>query len=161
LEAGQDPFRRGGALYFSPASRIRAKASSKLDKPLVAHEQRGAIVRWLETLYWPDRLPISCTDDTTVEHVLPQTLKDDWERSFYEKDHEHWVHRLGNLCLLPKDLNEDLRTSRWSKKQTAYLDLEGRHRSAADVGKSRTWTPADVARRHERVVTMAREALGL
>jgi len=161
LEAGQDPFRRGGALHFSPASRIRAKASSKLDKPLVAHEQRGAIVRWLETLYWPDRLPLRCTDDTTVEHVLPQTLKDDWGRTFDEKDHEHWVHRLGNLCLLPKDLNEDLRTSRWNKKQSAYLNLEGRHRSAADVVKSRTWTPADVARRHERVVTMAREALGL
>jgi len=161
LAAGQDPFRRGGALYFSPTSRIRAKASAKLDKPLADHEQRGVIVRWLETLYWTNRLPLRCTDDTTVEHVLPQTLKDDWEHSFDEKDHEHWVHRLGNLCLLPKDLNEDLRTSRWSKKQSAYANLEGRHRSAADVGEFRTWTPADVAGRHERVVAMAREALDL
>jgi hypothetical protein len=161
LESGHDPFRSGGALNMRQQALVRRKASAKLGKPLVAYEQRAAIMRWLETLYWPDRLPADCTDNTHIEHVLPQALKDGWEGVFTETEHEEWVHCLGNLCLLPKDLNWELGAAPWTNKRPAYLDLDEQYRSAADVAKFKTWTSADVKRRHDRVVGMAREALRL
>jgi hypothetical protein len=37
----------------------------------------------------------------TIEHVLPQALKDDyWKSRFTEDQHGLWLHRLGNLTLL-------------------------------------------------------------
>lgn len=37
----------------------------------------------------------------TIEHVLPQALKDAyWRERFTDDDHRFWLHRLGNLALL-------------------------------------------------------------
>jgi hypothetical protein len=37
----------------------------------------------------------------TIEHVLPQALKDPyWRERFSDDDHRLWLHRLGNLALL-------------------------------------------------------------
>lgn len=46
----------------------------------------------------------SCTDNYTVEHVLPQNkkLNSDWKKMLgqdWKKDQEIWLHRLGNLTL--------------------------------------------------------------
>lgn len=166
IEADRNPFfhRKGdpgepdyAALRFS--AKMRAKAMAQLDAPFVSATQRGAVVRWLETLMWESRVPRQCTDDADIEHILPQALKDGWERDFTDDEHEYWKHRLGNLCLLPRLLNFELQTSPWSVKRAAYLDLDNGFRLAAAAAAFEQWTPEAISARHRTILGKAVAAL--
>jgi hypothetical protein len=57
----------------------------------------------------------------TIEHVLPQNPKDGcWENWSYE-EHQKWVHRLGNLVLLPKKKNSEAQNYSFKDKKEKYF----------------------------------------
>lgn len=65
----------------------------------------------------------------TVEHVLPQKppAGSDWQRQFTREQQEHWLHRLGNLILLPGRLNSAASNKSFAGKRDAWQTmLEGR-----------------------------------
>jgi hypothetical protein len=59
----------------------------------------------------------------TIEHVLPQNPKpdSDWCKNWEDETREKWVHRLGNLVLLPKKKNSQAQNLDFSQKKTKYF----------------------------------------
>ncbi len=53
-----------------------------------------------------------------IEHIMPQTLSDEWKTSIGEnwpEDHEHWLHTIGNLTLTA--YNPELSNKSFSEKR--------------------------------------------
>ncbi|MFN8863852.1 MAG: DUF262 domain-containing protein [Flavobacteriales bacterium] len=60
-------------------------------------------------------------DDGTLEHILPESMTDDWRKLFTEEEHESSVYMLGNLTLLePKLNNKEAAQHSFSKKKEVY-----------------------------------------
>jgi len=124
-------------------------------------DRRGAHVRWLETLYWPDSaVNFAATVNTSVEHVLPQRADGKWLKDFPEAIHIH-SHQFGNLCLIPKSLNEELKNNQYAKKRRALKELGEEYRSARDVAAAAQWNMGAVQARTDRLKSMALKALGV
>jgi hypothetical protein len=162
LAKGLDPFRfrvggAYGALSFSRS--VREKARKALVGPFNDDEKRGAITRWLETLQWGASLPKSCTDDASVEHILPQTPQGSWLTTFTPEQQEYWINRIGNLCIIPKKMNEEIGNSEWPIKLNAYKSLDARFKGAQDVAAGRAWDVDMVKARTERLARLAERAL--
>ena len=54
----------------------------------------------------------------TIEHILPQNPGTEWGEDNY--DFDTLVYRLGNMCLLEKKYNNDLKNASYNKKMSAY-----------------------------------------
>jgi uncharacterized protein with ParB-like and HNH nuclease domain len=57
---------------------------------------------WLRRLENHNRKELVMTDRYTIEHILPQTLSEEWKTelgSDWQDIQEKWLHRLGNLTL--------------------------------------------------------------
>ncbi len=57
------------------------------------------------------------SDLDTIEHIYPQNPGDDWNND----DLDAFTYRLGNLCLLEKSLNKDIKNTSYDKKAQAYM----------------------------------------
>ncbi len=58
----------------------------------------------------------------TIEHVLPQALKDDyWRQRFTAEQHQQWLHKLGNITLLCGKKNTKAQYYSFPKKKEIYL----------------------------------------
>jgi hypothetical protein len=63
----------------------------------------------------------------TIEHVLPQTLKDAyWRERFTDDDHRLWLHRLGNLALLAGIKNYKAQYFPFDRKKKIYAERNNR-----------------------------------
>ncbi len=51
----------------------------------------------------------------TIEHIYPQNPDDSWDDGLYA-----YTYRLGNLCLLEKNLNKDIKNLPYTEKVKAY-----------------------------------------
>ena len=58
----------------------------------------------------------------TVEHVAPQSRENGWEKSIYQSIYSDskTAHTLGNLILLPKEVNEIIGNRSWEHKKLMY-----------------------------------------
>lgn len=161
----QDPFQfrpspgEFGALHFSPLMRERAR--SALLSPFTDEARRSAIVRWLETLYWSRSMPKGPTRNTSVEHVLPRASKGAWAKLFDESIRDTATNKLGNLCIMPKELNDDLGNSEYAAKRAVYLTLPAEFRSAHEVAANTEWTPEVLEARTAAIAQKAASALGI
>src|SRR5690606_13466255 len=63
----------------------------------------------------------------TIEHMIPQTLDDDWKKYLgKDVDDEHLVsltHSLGNLCLLSGPANSSVGQDPFESKRDAYSPI--------------------------------------
>jgi len=160
IDDKQDPFAHGGVLRLSAA--YRARVVNRLqDGQITDAARRGAHVRWLEALYWPAAaVNFSATNGSSVEHVLPQRPTEQWLKDFPQAINIH-AEQFGNLCLIPKALNEGLGNDQYKTKRAALKALPAHYKSAHDVAKSTSWTMASVQTRNERLKVLAISALGL
>ena len=71
------------------------------------------------------------------------------------------TEQFGNLCLVPKDVNERIGNSQYADKRPVFLKLAKECKSAHDVAKAKTWTMASVQARTEQLKAKALPALGL
>ncbi|WP_265500746.1 DUF262 domain-containing protein [Paracoccus beibuensis] len=63
----------------------------------------------------------------TIEHVLPQALKDAyWRERFTDDDHRLWLHRLGNLALLTGIKNYKAQYFPFDRKKKIYAERNNR-----------------------------------
>ncbi|WP_265501810.1 DUF262 domain-containing protein [Paracoccus beibuensis] len=63
----------------------------------------------------------------TIEHVLPQALKDAyWRERFTDDDHRLWLHRLGNLALLAGIKNYKAQYFPFDRKKKIYAERNNR-----------------------------------
>jgi len=61
----------------------------------------------------------------TIEHVLPQSSKDDyWTTRFTDEQKRTWVHKIGNLTLISGKKNSAAQNYDFSKKKKIYLEKD-------------------------------------
>lgn len=95
-------------------------------------------------------------DDGTysIEHIMPQTLQNDWKESLgedYESIHEEWVHRLANLTLTA--YNSKYSNSTFLKKrdvQNGFADSGIRMNQL--LSKYDRWTLDELIHRNQHMV---------
>lgn len=59
-------------------------------------------------------------DIKTIEHIAPQTNDGNWDATIYDIE-KPLVHSLGNLTLLPQDINSSVGNKGWKEKYLYYL----------------------------------------
>lgn len=59
-------------------------------------------------------------DVKTIEHIAPQTNDGNWDANIYDIE-KPLVHTLGNLTLLPQDINSSIGNKGWKEKYLYYL----------------------------------------
>ncbi|HOO25180.1 MAG TPA: DUF262 domain-containing protein [Clostridiales bacterium] len=93
----------------------------------------------------------------TIEHIMPQTLQDEWKEALgedYESIHEEWLHRAANLTLTAYN-------SEYSNN--SFLDKRDRPNGFADSGirmnqliaRYDKWTLEEIKDRNDRLVERA------
>lgn len=169
-EEGRSPFASKEPLYYGgPAGEALKR---RLRGPLPSQEQRGTLVRWVETLHWGTELPRWATNRASAEHVLPVTARgtSPWLQLFTNPERDEHTHRLGNLCLLGKADNEAASNHPWAKKKDVYerRDPETKgpglvlKESAKAVARGdKEWSVALINELTERLAVLAGKSLGL
>ena len=77
----------------------------------------------LDVLYSSADTKLQTTRWMSVEHVLPQTPKENsqWLRDFSAEDREIWTHRLGNLVLISRRKNSSQGRLDFAQKKERYF----------------------------------------
>lgn len=70
-------------------------------------------------------------DVKTIEHIAPQTNDGNWDDSIYDIE-KPLVHTLGNLTLLPQDINSSVGNKGWKEKYLYYLCISTKEQDVLD-----------------------------
>ena len=88
----------------------------------------------------------------TIEHVLPQTPKEDseWTRLWTDEQRKQWIHKIGNLVPLARRKNSEAQNYEFEEKKVKYFT--GRNGTSAyalttQVLQFNEWTPEVVEKR--------------
>lgn len=123
------------------------------DKPFAL-----AVLLRLEEASQDDSVSKSYSKRQTIEHILPQTLKDDyWKNRFTEDQHSLWLHRLGNLAMLSGSKNYKAQYYDFDRKKAIYNDRN--ENVSFDLTKEvcleSEWTEEAIKRRQDRIMKLA------
>lgn len=133
-----------------------------LDKSLFYDESRPAIINLVKSIML--RIERKRHDDSakimyelskiTVEHILPKDRSNlYWKDRFDEQNHSEWLHKLGNLTLLPRNKNSAARNYGFDEKVKAYE--KSNEKSAFEITKEvckySEWNMDTLTDRHEKL----------
>lgn len=90
----------------------------------------------------------------TVEHILPRTGGDEWEKVIKADENivEECAYRLGNLCLLTK-VNKDLGRAAFSKKKTVFK--QSQILTTQELESYSSWARAEIEKRQQKMAKLA------
>ena len=136
-----------------------------LSAPLTNYTLRRGLIIWTEyALSAPDYRFIR---NVSVEHVLPQStmLPEPWLGAFPDaKKREQMLHMLGNLILLPGEINLAISDNSFEHKrrvlQSRSSELDGLH-LVNWVRNRDGWTPHHIHTRTHEVAALVWDALGI
>ena len=89
----------------------------------------------------------------TLEHVLPLKPESSWP-DWSSDDVTAYVKRIGNMVLLPSQVNSTIRSSRFADKRQHFIDVP--YVTTSMVGDKLAWLPTQVS---ERQIVLADLAL--
>lgn len=120
----------------------------------------AALLLRLEEAAQDESVTKSYSGRLTIEHVLPQALKDDyWKARFDEATHARWLHRLGNLALLCGHKNYKAQYYAFDRKKRIYS--ERNKKVSFDLTKEicdqPDWTADGIKARQDRLVELAKQ----
>jgi hypothetical protein len=162
IDNGLNPFKRWAAQGQPGALSVfyeqRDQVRGALRAPLTDERDiYGPVVRWIESLDWPQGVPHRLYQDTSVEHVLPRSHGAEWRDAIPdETERERCKNLIGNLCLLPNALNESLANQGPAAKLKAFLDTDASlFRGAHDIASRAVWDAVAIEERTERLARLA------
>lgn len=91
----------------------------------------------------------------TLEHVLPEETENNWPQ-FSEEEHAAYWKRIGNLCLLPKGSNSDLRSANEETKLAAYKNAP--YELTRQISDVEHWTKETIMERQHLLAKLAVQA---
>ncbi len=94
----------------------------------------------------------------TIEHVLPQALKEDyWRERFTDDQHLAWLHRLGNLALLAGTKNYKAQYFAFPRKKEIYTEKnnEVSFDTTKEILSEADWLPDTIAARQKKLTATA------
>ncbi len=144
----RDPFDKDAEGPLTISEYLQYKAKENLKRPFVHPAKRRSVMRWLETLLWqsddPPGVPRNCTTGVTVEHIVPLSLTPDWTKAFTEQQHDKVCNLIGNLCIIPGEINKQIGNGSWLSKKHAFMKLKEEFKLAGQVTVEKKWTPSEV-----------------
>jgi hypothetical protein len=97
-----------------------------------------------------------------VEHILPRAPDGAWLDQFSDENERAELRgRLGNFCLLPKQVNEDLGNDQWDRKRKAYRNLDKGFRGAFDAAGYEKWNADAINKRTHNMAEYLNDLLEL
>lgn len=119
-----------------------------------------ALLLRLEEAAQDESVTKSYSGRLTIEHVLPQALKDDyWKTRFDEATHAFWLHRLGNLALLCGHKNYKAQYYDFDRKRRIYSDRNKKvsFDLTKEVCDQSEWGPANLQSRQDQLLELAKQ----
>ena len=115
---------------------------------------RPNLVLWtLERAFGHKESPAQ-TDQITLEHIMPQTLTDDWKKELGEnwlEVHSKWLHTVGNLTLT--GYNAPLGNKPFSEKKKDLADSN--FALSASIQNFAVWNEDSIRQRGEELAKLA------
>jgi hypothetical protein len=99
-------------------------------------------------------------ESLSVEHILPQTPKDDsqWKRDFTDEERHMWTDRIGNLVLITGKKNTSQGNSDYALKLAKYfLSKIDTCPNSLRVLRNSKWTPRELSANQSEVLTKLKE----
>jgi hypothetical protein len=97
-----------------------------------------------------------------VEHILPRAPRGAWLERFPDEDQRAELRgHLGNFCLLPKHINEDLGNDEWPRKRQAYRAVDSCFKGAIDAASHAEWNVRAIVERTGRMAAYLDDLLEL
>lgn len=100
---------------------------------------------------------LTLEDKPTIEHIMPRTPNEDWERLFREEwvnpdsDFQSYLNNLGNLTLVTQRWNNSLSNSAWREKKRLLrkhgLPLNNQYFGAGKTGDVQSWNDSAISNR--------------
>jgi uncharacterized protein with ParB-like and HNH nuclease domain len=90
-----------------------------------------------------------------LEHILPQTLNEDWSEIFTGEETENWTNSLANLTLLSLRKNVQAQNYNFDQKKNAYANIDNVISSfviTQDIMKEDKWNVESLERRKENLI---------
>ena len=94
----------------------------------------------------------------TIEHVLPQSLKDEyWRERFTDEEHQVWLHRLGNLALLAGNKNYKAQYFDFDRKKGIYTELNSKvsFDTTKQILDQEDWRVSTIQKRQRQMIEVA------
>ena len=137
----------------SPKDELFAQSFASLSFSSTEHGAARYLLRLFdEHIATTQEVTVAGADRVHVEHIYPQTPKDSdrWE------NHSTYVDRIGNLTLLDRRLNEQVKNSRFPIKKTqAYQS--SKLEITRQLLKYEEWSPERVQERQALLLELARK----
>lgn len=93
--------------------------------------------------------------DGTIEHIMPQTLSDDWRKYLINKgdfvNYESYLHLLGNLSLT--GYNSELGNISFAKKKIEYV--KSNYANTRDIIKYNDWGSKEINQRGNTLIDLS------
>lgn len=97
--------------------------------------------------------PDQSDDNLQVEHIMPQTLNDDWQSELgedYDTIHQELVNTIGNLTLIRH--NQELGNKKFSEKKKIYEEKAGLQIAKTEIINQDKWTAASIKSRADWII---------
>ena len=89
----------------------------------------------------------------TVEHILPESLSDDWADLFSEENHQRYVDRLGNYALLERAKNKEAGQQLFTGKKAVFGTSQ--YHLTQRLSEIDEWNPSAIQERQRRLARLA------
>jgi len=89
----------------------------------------------------------------TVEHILPESLSDDWADLFSEKNHQRYVNRLGNYALLERGKNKEAGQQPCNGKKAVFGTSQ--YHLTQRLSEIDEWNPSAIQSRQRHLARLA------
>jgi len=119
----------------------------------------------LDLLYHGHTQKFDLPETISIEHILPQTPKEDskWRIDFNDMDREYWTNKIGNLVLISRRKNASQGNKDYSEKKEKYFknNVELFSNSIRIYNQYLAWTLSDLKNNHNEVLSKIKEGFGL
>jgi len=119
----------------------------------------------LDLLYHGHTSKFDLPETISIEHILPQTPKEDskWKVDFKDEDRENWTNKIGNLVLISRRKNSSQGNKDYSEKKDKYFknNVELFSNSIRIYNQYSTWTLSDLKNNHNEVLLKIKEGFCL
>lgn len=88
-----------------------------------------------------------------IEHIMPQTLNEAWEKELgpdYEEIHQTYLHTIGNLTLIRH--NQELGNDPFNDKKKIYINNAGLQIAKTKITSQEHWRKTDIESRAEWII---------
>ena len=121
------------------------------------------ILLLLNYLYHSHEQPFNTPKIISIEHILPQTPKDNsqWVKDFNDGQRQEWTNKLGNLIILSRRKNSSQSNFDFIQKQQKYFKGNVELGRSAKIMASQTWTKTDVEENHKEALDKLKGYFGI